>query len=913
MAKTALGPQSQAIAHTEAQAERQHDEESRYTVHMIPHTHWDREWYQPFQVFRARLVDVIDRIMDILEHDSTYRSFTLDGQAVVLEDYLEIRPENRGRIRALVQAGRLHIGPWYVLADEFLVSPEALIRNLMLGRRVCQEFGEPMTVAYTPDSFGHISQLPLLVTGFGLDSIVFQRGVGDEGERLKGEFRWLAADGTTEVFAVHLLGTYSAAAAIGHTDWEFGDSYRPEFAIRQARALLTGNAADLSHLPGWFRESIQRLAQGLIDYASNGVIILLNGSDHLYPQDNLPQVIQDLNAAFVDTTFIHSDIASFVDAARQPLDQLESYRGEFRGSRYQHILSGVLSARMYLKQVNHHAEMLLERYAEPLATMAWLQRFSYPGALLWQAWKLLLKNHPHDSICGCSVDAVHREMMTRYESVTQLGTDIASRAVVDLSEKSGHEAITVFNPLPYPQQTVIEATVDLPAGQGLCVHDESGRLVPCHVTVEEVLARGRSDERLDRTTVLFLGDLAPLSLSGYEASRTEARPVTTDLWASQRSIENRFLRLELNGRRLELTDKSSGLSYPLNLRLEDIADAGDEYDFSPLPDDKPLFFALTENPPELLTSGTIRATWCFAGTALLPAGLSRDRQGREETAALPWRLELSLEAGSSLVKLGLHLTNRAQDHRLRLRVFTSCHADEVWAGGHFDVLKRPARPPIGADWFQKPQATNHHRHFVLAADNERGLAVFNRGLPEYEAIPSATGTDLALTLLRCVGWLSREDLLSRPQGAGPSLATPEAQCLSEHSFELGLYPFAGSWWDSELVQLSQSFVAPPETYVGLKPVQSLSWLELTPPLCLSSFKRAEQRDSLIVRIWNPTPVQVIGTLRLLQSPSEAFTVNLAEERERRLTLEGNSLALQLSPKRVLSFEFVFGRAGEAMT
>jgi mannosylglycerate hydrolase len=390
-------------------------ERARLTAHVVPHTHWDREWYEPFETFRGRLVAVIDRAIEILESNPRFTSFTLDGQAIVLEDYLAVKPEKREALERLIRQGRLRIGPWYVLADEFLVSPEALVRNLQLGRALCRQFGDYLPVAYTPDSFGHISKLPLLTQGFGLESIVFECGVGDEGERLRGEFIWRAADGETQVFAAHLLGTYSAVAAIGHADWELRDAYRKERAVSHARAALYGTeGTDVSFLPPWFKASLERVPGGVRAYAQGDALLLLNGSDHLYPQANLPEILGDLREAFPEIDFVHSDVEAFVEQAQTTARELACYQGEFRGSRYQHVLSGVLSARLYLKQANHQAETRLERVTEPLTTLAWLEGAAYPQALLRHAWQTLLKNHPHDSICGCSIDAVHDEMMTRF-------------------------------------------------------------------------------------------------------------------------------------------------------------------------------------------------------------------------------------------------------------------------------------------------------------------------------------------------------------------------------------------------------------------------------------------------------------------------------------------------------------------
>lgn len=886
------------------------------SVYFVPHTHWDREWYEPFPVFQMRLVEVVDAVLAQLEADPDYRRFTLDGQAILLEDYLEVRPEQRAAVCAAVTSGRLRIGPWYVLADEFLVSPEALIRNLTLGQATCASFGGALPVAYTPDSFGHISQLPLIVRGFGLESIVFERGVGDEGERLRGEFCWRAADGQTEVFAVHLLGTYSSAAALGHADWAYEDPYSSERALEQTRAVLYGHGEDLRELPEWLRRSFERVPGGTAAYATGDALLLLNGSDHLFAQKNVSEILHDLSTALPELNFVHADVEEFVRAARTTCGALETHRGEFRSGRYHHILSGVLSSRLYLKRENHAAETLLERYAEPLAALAWTRGAPYPHAFLWRAWRELLQNHPHDSICGCSVDAAHRAMQVRFAEVEQRGQRIAEQALATLTEAGTATAITVFQPFPYARTVCVEHALELPAGagEGVRVIGEDGAVLPSQLELERVFAAGRSDTQHDRVTLRFLAALPPTGVASFEVVAETALQPTTSLHVSVQGararLENDLIRLEVaeNGN-LILFDRRSGHRYPLELAFEDEADVGDSYDFSALAGDTVLRVAQPAAPPTIHERGPVRAVLELRYALPLPARLSPDRRARVGEVTLPLTLTCALDAEAPFVRLTVRFENVAADHRLRLRLVTGCRSDHVWADGHFDVLQRPVALPSGEGWFQRPQGTSHQRRFVAVSDGYRGLAVLNKGLPEYEALPGAAGVDLAVTLVRAVGWLSRDDLDARPQGAGPSLATPEAQCPGVHTCELALYPFAGPWWEGGLVETAEAFTLPPYARAASAPRKTRSWLELSPPLLLSSFKRAEARESLIVRVWNPAPQAASGALRLGVPCREAYAVSLAEVRLRPVTLTGAVLDLTLHPKEVLTLEFVLGEGG----
>jgi alpha-mannosidase len=369
---------------------------------VVPHTHWDREWYLPFEVFRLRLGAVVDEVLDVLEGDATFRSFTLDGQAIVLEDYAEVRPENEGRLRALLASGRLEAGPWYVLPDEILVGGESLVRNLLLGRRVCRRFGvEPTAAGYEPDSFGHPAQLPQILAGFGLRTFLFSRGMGDQMDDVGVVFRWRAAG--SEVVACQFLPHY--------------DNF--------ARLTTAADAA----------ERVERIVErfgALLDGARCHTLMLANGSDHLPIQPHLPELCTELGPSF--------RIGRFSDFTPSP-DGLPSYEGELVGSRLQNVLRGVDSSRVYIKQADERAERRLLAAETVAALRALRAGEAFPHADVRLAWRDLLRNHPHDSICGCSCDEVHRDMLVRYEQLDRTLGMIEQ----DVLGVGG----ALVNPLPY--------------------------------------------------------------------------------------------------------------------------------------------------------------------------------------------------------------------------------------------------------------------------------------------------------------------------------------------------------------------------------------------------------------------------------------------------------------------------------
>ncbi len=462
------------------------------TIILVPHTHWDREWYLTFQQFRMQLVHAVDALLDILDRDSAFSHFMLDGQTIVLDDYLEVQPQHEERLRRYIGAGRIQIGPWYVQPDEFLVSGESLVRNLQIGLRRTADFGEPMRMGYVPDCFGHIAQLPQILRGFGMESAVFWRGVG--AEATKSEFYWAAPDGSS-VLVLHL------ADRIGYS-----------------------NARHMPLAPSEFATRTEVLASQILPKATTNTLLFMNGSDHLEPQDGLPATIEAANALLAHLSEEHEQILADHGVTRRiesihvqigtlpqylaavqaylqayPQEQpLQTLSGEMRSSQYSHLLPAVLSTRMWIKQQNSATEHLLERWLEPLTAWATRRGMPYPQGLVRLAWQYLLQNHPHDSICGCSIDQVHRENSIRFAQSQQIAEGVLAQAIQaivattntcvpfvssqDTQDNQSAVPVVVFNSAPGPRTEAVSVVMQFPGSLHHAVMcDETGESLPFEV------------------------------------------------------------------------------------------------------------------------------------------------------------------------------------------------------------------------------------------------------------------------------------------------------------------------------------------------------------------------------------------------------------------------------------------------
>lgn len=791
-------------------------------IWVVPHTHWDREWYLPFQHFRLRLVRTVDEIVEVLEADPSFAKFTLDGQASVIDDYLALNPQGAQQLASLIRQGRIVIGPWYTQPDELLVGQESLVRNLLIGRAVCAAYGRPMSVGYVPDIFGHVAQLPQILRGFGIDNCMFWRGLGPEADRLGLLFRWRAPDGS-EVLAIRLSQGYGNGVQLGTEDGAGPNVDRAVIRIEKAIHRQTD----------------------LLETVGVSDLLICNGGDHERVQRSLPDILKACEDRLPDVDFSLGSYEDYVAVVRAAAERGPVYTGEMVSGYTAPILRGVNSTRMYLKQDNERAERTLLQ-AEILSSLAALRGTPYPKDPFTLAWKELLRNHAHDSICGCSIDEVHRDMRARSAQAISIGERLRREALAHLAEVEAvwsyrdrpGDAYSVVNVMPWTRHGVVELSI--PAGlqgRSLRAVAANGQDLPVQIL--------RSPEG-DKAAV-------PVSVPGFGATDVALRPGRgpergPGAWASARTIENELYRVEAqaNGA-LSITYKPTGL------RLKDVhffldeADRGDEYTFCPADED--TAWTSLEQTARTRTgrTGPVVASLTIALKPALPASLNETRKGRTwgRVRVCPIYVEVRLLDGVDRVEFRTTVDNRCRDHRLRV-VFPGPEATHARAEGTYHVIRRPlGRSQPRPDWIEQPTDA----HATLGAVSVGYVSVFTRGLPEYEAWSENGGSRLAITLLRCVDRLSRGDLSTRRGEAGPGLPTPEAQCLGTHTFEYALC-LNPDLDDAEFVRAAHDyrygFTAGPSSAKlnGVLRVEGEGF-------CLGALKGAEDGRGVILRVYNP--------------------------------------------------------------
>lgn len=901
----------------------------RYVVHIVSHSHWDREWYMPFQKHRFLLVELMDSLVELFDRDPDFRSFHLDGQMIVLGDYLEIRPEMQSKIQRLVDEGKLIIGPWYVLQDEFLTSSEANLRNLWMGHHLARGYGSIAKIGYFPDSFGNVGQAPQILKQAGIDVAAFGRGVTPTGfnntvgagelyESPFSELRWRSPDGS-DVLGILFANWYSNGNEI------------PVDPIA-AKSYWDQKLADAAR------------------FASTRHLLFMNGCDHQPVQQNLSEAISLARELYPDVQFVHSTFPEYMAALQSAVpSDLSVIDGELRSQRTDGwgTLVNTASSRMYLKQWNHRVQTTLEKVAEPLSTMAAMSGGTYPFHSLNYAWKTLMKNHPHDSICGCSVDEVHREMLTRFEGSMQVAQMIVEEAADELSDHIDTSCFAVydeahpfvlFNTSGWNRSGTVTAVVELaraPVGVDETVLrdisiadyqliDSAGRAISCSF---EDLGNGFAYElpkdkfrvafRSRKVKVTFRAEHVPaLGYAAYALVRggTAARVPGASMATGRHTMENEFVRVQIreNGS-LTVEEKETGRTYTDLLLFEDTGDIGNEYMYMQ-PVGEPARTTRNETATITLVEDTdFRIAYDIEVPFRVPAA-ANDRLRREQQAMIPFwqrkaqRVEelvdcvltsrVTLECGSRAISVTTTFVNRASDHRLRALFPTDVDVDWHEADSIFEVARRDNHP--AKEW-KNPSNCQHQQAFVSVRDlaGVHGLTIVNEGLPEYEILRDGRNT-VALTLLRSVGEL----------GDWGWFPTPEAQCLGAHAAKYSIILHSPSHARNAAINTAYQSRVPWTTrqtsvHEGTLPATYAFLTWTGDSIALSSVKRGEDAGDVIVRWFNTSNTPQTLRVQLDGNPA-AYRSNVLEERVDRLSVQEGFVELTLRGSEIFTIALDYG-------
>ncbi|MFB3895123.1 MAG: alpha-mannosidase [bacterium] len=916
----------------------------KYELHVISQTHWDREWRYSLQKTRFYLVEMLDSLLAIMESNPDYKYYHLDSQTIPLEDYLMIRPENKERIKTLVQSGRLFIGPWYTLPDQFLVSGESLIRNLMTGYKVAAEFGAPMKVGYTPFSWGQISQLPQIYAGFGIDTILFYRGVSTE-QAPHSEFIWEGADGTKSLasrfstwprynfwYYVYRRAMFNREPWEREYRWDTGGV---PFRICDPWAGIDADYELLDQPMEYHKKKLQQWCEQLRDMQKEDFttkyLAWMNGHDSSAPHPLEAKLIKDCDAILENDRVIHSNLPAYIAKLKSAVKDLVTIKGEMRyGYKTPSIsvLYGyVTSARMYIKQMNTKTERMLQNYAEPIATFVTLVGAKYPKGFLDLSWKYLLGNHGHDSIGGCSVDKVHEDMMYRYHQSLEISQNVLYRSFqqivkrIDTSELDKDAiCLVVFNPLPFEREELITAAIDIPKTMkwnSIGIRDLAGHQeVPVQVqaidTTYPVLQTMIDTPMMfpvKRITVHFQsGKLPACGYKVYQVilKNTVKRKFGT-LTIAPNVMENEFLQVVINPNgTLNITDKQTGNIFANQHYFEDRGESGSPWVTQP-PQFDQIYTSLNQTADiALIESGPLKTTYAIKLTMLLPETLNETQTARSATLkSVPITTLVTLIKGSKLVELETTLENTVEYHRLRVLFPSGVRTDTHYADGQFDVVERKIENPDDSDWNERYMREKPQNNFVVVSSPGRSLAIFNDGIKEYEVIDDQERT-MALTLLRS---FSLKLALLEEGGVDYREQMKGTQCLGKQVYRYAIYPHQGTWDKHRVMEEALLFNHPSRIAQcgkamkkGTLPLE-VSFISIPAQSVLSACKLAESGDGVILRLYNPTDKVINGKLQLLKPIKKAEVTDFIETVINPLPIDNaGSVRLAIGAKKIITIK-----------
>ena len=878
--------------------------DKKFTVYLLSSTHWDREWYQNFQGFRWRLVNMVDDLMEKLEEHPEFKQFTFDGQTIVLEDYLEIAPENKERLQKLIKDGRILIGPWYVMPDEYLVSGESLIHNMLIGTKISNNYGvNPNKYGYICDIFGHTAQMPQIFKGFNIDGALLGRGT-NEGD-CPAHFLWESPDGSK-------VTTFKLQDNKGYGAFWF------EMYNFQER-----------NTPEQMDEGIRNLIDHELSRSDIPVVLIMDAQDHqhihmdklLYAKKRIPELYPGAEVKIVS-------LCEMVEELQAYTHMMPVKRGEINAPArdqniFVHVITNTLSSRYDIKQANDKGQALLEKWAGPLTALSnTVGKKPIRKAYYDTAYRHLIQNHPHDSICGCSPDQIHKDMIYRFDQVFEIGNEICDYGMEYISrskEEGKNTILTIANPLPFKRKEAV--TVDLwfdcdykyrysepisyygEERNSFFIIDKNGNQVPYRLlnvtrNKKQVVCGKYYD--FDRHTVSFEAELPAGGTAEYMiVPKVGAVRYFDTLKTGANTAENEFIKLTVNNDgTIDIYDKRTGKSYNNQLQFADNGDIGDGWYHVAPTNDKTYLSMGGACVVSVLCDTPAKCTFTIEKQMYVPKTIQRNHELKpdirrsEDYSLITVTSNVSVTKSSPMVDVKMTVDNTAKNHRLRLIVPTGITENKYYASEAFCVVEREVKLPKEQEmWREACQHEKAMTSFAYKKDKKGGLAfISGGGLHEIGAFEDNEGT-LAVTLLRCIGQ------------AEPHQEAIAGQLLGKWDYNFGLLPIDNES-NADMQRYSDILstgIRYKDDRTALENPENRSFFELSSEkgdICYSTLKPAENGKSNIVRIYNMSDKKQDATLTFSKEIKKAYLTDLEENILSEVKADDNSVTVAMDKWKI---------------
>ena len=886
-------------------------------IHVIPHSHWDREWYFTTSRSKVYLMKDLGDVLNTLENDPEFKYFMVDAQGSLLDDYIKWRPQDKERISKLVNDGRLVIGPWYTQTDQLVISGESIVRNMYYGMKRCESFGKYMNVGYVPDSFGQSGNMPQIYRQFGIEDTLFWRGVSDDMVKHT-DYNWRGDDGSV-VFTTQIPFGYYIGGNIPEEPEE-----NEEF---------------------WQKECLEKAG----GRSATRHIYFPNGFDQAPVRTNLPQLVKERNEKDPENEYVISCIEDYIKDVKSENPELEEVQGELVIAKHMRIHKSIFSSRSDLKVMNTQIQNYVTNVMEPLLTISYNLGNEYPHEAVAEIWKLLFENAAHDSIGSCISDTANEDVYVRYKQARDIAVNLVelhSRLIATNVKNDADMTFTAINTLPQKRKDTVIVKTYVPGGK-FAIIDEKGNdvdytIIKSRDLTDYVLSQtimldpSRKfyvpDQVLEVTMAIKANDVPAL---GYVQYSIDTQKDSHKETADKKVLENKYYTIEVeeNGS-LTIVDKANNVTYKNQGILVENGDDGDSFNYSPPRKDMEVFS--NESKCTVKISGSdIYDQAEIHFDMVVPADLDERAEGKVSVTMLV-DMTVALRKDSKVIDFNVKVDNKGLSHRLCVLFDSQIVSAFNYADQQFGLIKRPnyyekemklymesmnnkTEKKAGiqelanwandqSTWQEPPISIEPTQSYVSLTDGKTGIAVITQGVREYEVLDDSK---IRLTLFRTYGFMGKENLIYRPGRASGEriIETPAAQLLKEMEFNFGFTSYAGDINDSDIDTLAKQYNTNLEVYTYAEFLNGRlifsqreiegqnakihSLFETEGNLVVSAVKKAEEDDGYIIRLYNGKDHKDLDDkIKFNFDIKEAYYTNLKEEKTEEIKVENNTISVK---------------------
>ena len=886
-------------------------------IHVVPHSHWDREWYFTTSRSKVYLMKDLGDVLDTLESDPEFKYFMVDAQGSLLDDYIKWRPQDKERITKLVKMGKLVIGPWYTQTDQLVISGESIVRNMYYGMKRCESFGKYMNVGYVPDSFGQSGNMPQIYREFGIEDTLFWRGVSDDMVEHT-DFNWKGDDGSV-VFTTQIPFGYYIGGKIPEDPKE-----NDEF---------------------WEKECLEKAG----GRSATRHIYFPNGFDQAPIRTNLPQLIKERNEKDPENEYVISCIEDYIKDVKSEKPELEEVQGELVIAKHMRIHKSIFSSRSDLKVMNTQIQNYVTNVMEPLLTISYNLGNEYPHEAVAEIWKLLFENAAHDSIGSCISDTANEDVYVRYKQARDIAINLVelhSRLIATNVKNSADMTFTLINTLPQKREDTVIVKTYVPGGK-FAIVDEKGNNVDYTIiqsrdltdyVLSQIITIDPSrkfyipDHVFEVTMAIKANDVPAL---GYVQYSVDTEKDSHKEMEEKSVLENEYYTIEVEkDGSLTIVDKENNVTYKNQGILVENGDDGDSFNYSPPRKDLEVFSNESESSVKI-SGSDVYSQAVIHFDMVVPENLEERAEGKV-SVTMPVDMTVALRKGSKVIDFNVKVDNKGLSHRLCVVFDSQIVSAFNYADQQFGLIKRPnyyekemklymesmnnrseKRTGIQelanwandqSTWQEPPISIEPTQSYVSLTDGKTGVAVIPQGVREYEVLDDSK---IRLTLFRTYGFMGKENLIYRPGRASGEriIETPAAQLLKQMEFNFGFTTYAGDINDADIDTLAKQYDTNMEVYTYAEFLNGRlifsqreiegkndivhSLFETEGNLVVSAIKKAEEDDGYIIRLYNGKDHRNLDDkIKFNFDVKEAYYTNLREEKTEAIKVENNTISVK---------------------